>query len=392
MMIEKKNRTIVLPSMAWLLAMLASAAQAVPPISPLATPQYSFRVGSPSVLDSSVDASSVLFQQGLKARVLFDSNGFGLDDPADDVDALSGATMTEPPAFFILMFSVDEKSFGAARPDTLAIEADVPYNTWDQAWRGHQAGDMYMSCTVFNGGQDEPTRVIQASDVVPNNVLVTNNYDEGGVDFAARPVTSAEDVMVAGTTQDVVDATAYLSTNDFFFSVSQGSPSLPRLSTDASGADLFFYDATVGRVSLYATAAALGLAASDDIDAMIVVDADLDKQFGADDLVFFSLSPNSPSLATIPGVSPVAGAADIFLSHAGRGLSVLAPAGVLGLGDAADNVDALELDYCVGAMEYAARHGIRNPGGSGQYSPPPSATTIRPGNRGGNGKGNGSGN
>lgn len=364
---------------------LSSMVRGVPPIDGLETPRYSFALGSPSVVDATVDAASVLMRQGLNPRVLFSATDFGLGDPADDLDALSGATMTEAPAMFILMFSVDALSFGAATPDVLAIAEDVPFNAWDQAWRGHQAGDLFMSCTIFESDAGAPTPLVQTGEVIPNNVLITNNYDEGGVDFAAQPVARADESLLTGPPQDTVDAAAYLPTPDFFFSTTRASPSLATLAPNASGADVFFADAASGAVTRYATATALGLTAEDDLDALIVIDADLDRAFGGDDTVFFSLAPGSPSLATLPGVSAVGGAADVFLAHAGFGLSIIAPASVLGLGSAGDNIDALEIDFCDGALDYARLHGIRNPGGSDAYTLPPSSANITPGARGGDG-------
>ena len=88
--------------------------------------------------------------------------------------------------------------------------------------------------------------------------------------------------------------------------------------------------------------------------------------FDEGDKVQFSLAPNSPSLASIPGI-----AADVFIVTFDGSPTIFAPAGDLGLGDANDNVDAL--DYLPCALptnrDCALEHGIR-----GQPVPIPAVT------------------
>jgi|GEM_PF-998508 len=112
---------------------------------------------------------------------------------------------------------------------------------------------------------------------------------------------------------------------------------------------------------LYGTAADFGLVQADDIDALIVFDADEDGVFNGTDHVLFSLSPESPSLSTIPGASAVAAAADVFLITPSNPAPVLfATAANLGLGNEADNIDALDFTICDDVTACATAHGIRS--------------------------------
>lgn len=107
----------------------------------------------------------------------------------------------------------------------------------------------------------------------------------------------------------------------------------------------------------YASFVELGLVAEDDIDALVVLDEDMDGLFRGHDRVLFSLARGSPSLATIEGASPIGAAADVFVVEPGRAPRVFARGRVFGLGLPPDNIDALEL---IVEDETAAAHAIRN--------------------------------
>ncbi len=113
-------------------------------------------------------------------------------------------------------------------------------------------------------------------------------------------------------------------------------------------------------VLLYASRGELGLMQADDIDAMIVFDADEDGWFGGEDLVLFSLAPGSPSLSMIPGVSAEGAAADVFVVSPSSPPAVFASAEELGLGAPTDNIDALDLHIYVEKSRQAVQHGIRS--------------------------------
>ena len=98
-------------------------------------------------------------------------------------------------------------------------------------------------------------------------------------------------------------------------------------------ADIFW----VNMGGLFATRAALGLVAGDDIDALSVHQTGNPPVWEAGELIYFSLRPGSPSLAA-NGWSP----ADILAVFSGGVPFVWAPAGALGLLPT-DDINALQI-------------------------------------------------
>jgi hypothetical protein len=123
---------------------------------------------------------------------------------------------------------------------------------------------------------------------------------------------------------------------------------------DASGGDDFCEQLPPRRygVRLFASAGELGLVDADDIDGLTVFDFNANGRFDENDRVLFSLTPGSPSLRSgrIAGVSESGAGADVFLVAPGALPTVLASAGQLGLGAAADNIDALDVVIGVGMV------------------------------------------
>ena len=126
-----------------------------------------------------------------------------------------------------------------------------------------------------------------------------------------------------------------------------------------SGAHVFLHRA--GIISLFASFADLGLVQDDDIDALVVFDADLDGQFDESDHVLFSLTPwpDSPSLENIVGASAVGAAADVFLAAPGQAPRLFASAVNLGLGAMLDDIDGLEIVPCGDPLACATQSSIR---------------------------------
>lgn len=349
---------------AFLLSVVAgwgSAVWAVPPEDPLPAPTFSFSYASPTVESGSVTADGCLVLSPPDAIVGVEGAALGLGIEGDDLDALAADSIfLDDDEEFALLFSVDGATVGVVRPDPEMIEEGVPYNACHQARRGQQAGDQYMSIMLFTLGDGMETGVA-------NNVLVRNNYDEGGVDFAAQPPTSAHQ-MGFPLAQDEVDATARMSIERAFVSATAGSPSLSALAflDEPSGAHIISAILSEEQVSLFASYSDLGLQQEDDIDALIVFDTNSDGVFQGSDQVLFSLAPGSPSLTTIPGASEIAPAADVYLVAAGESPVLFASAASLGLGRPADNIDALELLVCDDYEDCAEDHGIRGGGGGGE--------------------------
>ncbi|MGH7179267.1 MAG: hypothetical protein ACREJC_17955, partial [Tepidisphaeraceae bacterium] len=94
-----------------------------------------------------------------------------------------------------------------------------------------------------------------------------------------------------------------------------------------------------GPPPVWATAAALGLVAADDIDALAVHDLGLAGTFDAADVVYVSLAPGSPSLvpgALFPGGASAGDVIQVFPAPAAIAIS----AATLGLAPT-DNLNAL---------------------------------------------------
>jgi len=344
---------------------LTAAGRASAPTDPLPPPVYSFDAASPKVVAALVRADSLLEFIAPDLVTVLTGAELGAGGASDDVDALSAANSNIVDLdVFAILFSIDRESRGAVPPDPALVAAGTPYNAMDQADRGHAAGDQFMTTLTFS--LDSGATALSSD---PNNLLVRNNFDEGGHDFVADPETSADDSVPPNrAAEDNVDATAlfYDRTSgqapaNVYFSLSSTSSSLASLSgaTPPSGANLFYNPApaAAGLTTMFAGYGDLGLVQADDVDAMTVIDRDADGVFGGSDVVLFSLAPGSPSLTTIVGASAVGAAADVFRVDAGGPSLVFAAAAQLGLGNAADNVDALDLSF--GAAARAASHGIR---------------------------------
>ena len=354
-------RSALLPVMCVLATTVALRAAA--PLAPLPAPDYSFDLLSCAVDGGLVEPGDVLFQEATELEVQLPASALGLLYEEDDLDALSGPNASvNPTESFILLFSVDLETIGVVGPDPDLIALNVPYNVMDQAALGQVAGDQFMSTQQFTqsgtvGGFD------------PNSVLARNQYDEGGTDFAGYPPASAyQSAWMDGF--DTVDATALLprvgaSIVSVYYSVTAASPSLDTLPTwgPPSGADIYFSEQpmTFEPPNLYAGHVELQLQEDDDLDALIVFDTNASNHFDGTDWVLFSLAPGSPSLATIPGASSVAPAADVFIAVPGQAPTLFAAAAEFGLGNAGDNINALDILPCDDVLDCLTRHGIRSP-------------------------------
>jgi hypothetical protein len=347
----------------WLLFVLAitPAVRGEAPIDPLPVPDYSFDLWSWAEGEGIVEARDVLYLDFPYPGTLLSGLMLQLCSPSDDLDALSpaNASVTDQDSF-ALLFSVSPGTLGAATSDPALIALNVPYNVMNQAALGQAGGDQFMSTRLFTLGGG-------SSGLILNNVLVRNNYDEGGTDFSAQPATPAHEP--AGEAEyDNVNATGRLERLDeevvnVYFSLANDSPSLETLPHWGlpSGADIYFNESppTYQPTDLYAPHDLLQLVEDDDIDALIVFDTNQNNWFDATDVVLFSLAPGSPSLATIPGASEQGAAADVFVVTPVEGPMVFAAAGELGLGDSQDDIDALDFVFCDDALFCAAQHGIR---------------------------------
>jgi len=347
---------LLLPAM-WVSVATSSAA---PPLDPLPIPIFSLDSESPSVQQGVVSSDDVLLSDDDVPVIGAYGIDFGLGLDGDDVDALSYNNAMSPMGEFVFLFSVDRATTGEVPPDFLLVELEVPYSATDQATRGQAAGDWCMSLELFT----RDGRLLRGGPTTTNNTLVVNNYDEGGTHFGVQPESSAKDTY--RVPQDNVDATARCpdemkgcDMQNAYFCVTAESPSLMTLPgyDDPSGSNIYFTpDLPFPEdPDLFAYYWQLGLQSGDDIDAMVVFDFDYNGLFSGMDLVLFSLAPGSPSLPD-PGA-----AADILAATHGQSFELFAPAWVLGLEGAEDNIDALDILPIGpdGTIEAAQRHGIR---------------------------------
>lgn len=344
-----------------------------PPLQPL-DGLYSFDATSPMVQAEIVPSDAILKFVDPDVVVVIQGGDLGLGQPGDDLDAMSpGIPAITPSESFSILFSVDRATVGTAEPDPSLVSQGVPYNVKDQARRGHAAGDQFISLDIFLLGGNIAGIQIQGSG--SNNSQVRNNFDEGGTSFGGDPKTSSG--STSSDPEDGVDGTsgtaaafvvAGVPDGGLYFSARKGSPSLADLSSGLppSGATVFFNRAPgdpTRPTEMFASFADLGLVQDDDINAIVVLDWDANGIFDGTDQVLFSLAGESPSLLTIPGASELAARADVFVvaadSPTPRVPRVLAPAAILGLGDSADNIDALDVLRCSDARTCVLAHGMR---------------------------------
>jgi len=345
-------------------AALATSALAAPPLNPLNCPLYNFDAQSPKVQAGLFRPDDLLQCAEPDPLVVFSGQDLGLGQPGDAINALSNATSSfSTSQSYALLFTVDRQTVGAAPPDEFLRSRGVPFNVADQAAKGHQAGDQYMSLDVFTFGSAIAGTIAGSGS---NNSEVRNNFNEGGVSFSSDPDKSASE---SGTgDQDNVDSTSGTAValsvaggdQAVYYSVRSDSPSLSTL-PQGSGASIYRIEVgTPGATpALFVSFVDLGLDQFDDIDAMVVVDQGVVGAFDSQDRVFFSLTPESPSLSSIPGRSSVGAAADAYVASSDGVLQVVAGAEVLGLGAASDNVVGLDLLPCVDGIACALDHGIR---------------------------------
>jgi hypothetical protein len=339
-------------------------AVAAPPLNPLPAPAYSFDLASPSTDPSTRKAGDILVLNGNQPVVALSGSTLGMVSANDDLDGLSSNVMLSPTTPFLLLFSVDRQSQGAAPPSHDLAALGIPFNAFDQAERGQAAADEYMATELFNAFGPSPMRGERST----NNSLVRANYDEGGTDFGAVPAVDSYGNAAKGI-QDNVDAISRLTHAtggaivNVYFTLTAASPSLVPLSggIPPSGATVFFNPDpnSLAPTGVYAFWYELGLTQADDVDALIVFDTNANGHFDGSDRMLFSLAPGSPSLTTILGTSSQGAAADVLLAFPGQPPVVYAPAAALGLGSPLDNIDALDLQPCMDWLACAEQYSIR---------------------------------
>lgn len=269
--------------------------------------------------------------------------GMGAGAANDEIDSISGDSGDSE---VTLCFSVDPFSDGSALPRIPSI------NVLHQANRNQAAGDAFIGTEAW----DVDAGLIPGASLgFFDNVLVTNQ-GRGWVDpvgFGLLPDVGPQDFLPLATPLDNVNGLAKLESFgggagpiELFFTLRNGSDSLNTLPGANGmldrGADIFYDDdiTNSGNERLFARGIDFGLNAGDDIDGLVVMDRNDNRVFDDGDLVFFSLSPNSPTLGAIN-----ASAADIFRATLG-GFNLFIDHAQLGL-LASDNLDAIHFDVLI---------------------------------------------
>ena len=210
----------------------------------------------------------------------------GADGDQDDIDAISFGSDLPPNGPLGVEFSVGPGARGA--PGTAV---DEQYN-----------------CPPASPGlspEAEPDEF--GSELDGTNVHLLDGNGPIGSCAVAFPLGFVEGATVRDDL-DALDANGVsaidpdddgVPDNTVYFSLDAASPSLAALG--ASPADVLL---TQGGATpqLYASAAALGLQAGDDLDALCLRESG-DGSFGAGDTLYFSLAPGSPTLAAL-GAAP----------------------------------------------------------------------------------------
>jgi hypothetical protein len=227
-----------------------------------------------------------------------------------EVDAISyGRNLPFEPLTFY--FSVDRGSIGVPG-SAVAGEAAV----------GDQAADIYVSTGAGTNFQFRDGNGFMANPATPG--------------APAPPLGLLEPVPLPGDNVDSLDLRNIGPI--IYWSVDPATAAGPY--GGASAADIFMAPTAPGYSAgpaMYAPAALLGLLAGDDIDAMVYFEDGLAGP-SPNDLILFSLTPASPSLALLG-----ANAADILSTSPNGVPGIFMPALQLGLVPGHDNLDALDV-------------------------------------------------
>jgi len=329
-----------------------ATAQPAHAVVPLDTPYFSIDRGSISV-SGTLRARDILDKPG--PMVVFSGANMGMASATlDELDDFSvNRNAVSPTQPFLILFSVDKASSGAAMPDPFLVANNRPFNVRDQASKRQAAGDIFMSTEVFTRlgpGFLEDGPIPHGSP--QNNTMVKNQGDTGGVDMDLEKEIPPEIPTAFIEPSDELDgisekdATSAFSwgvpaSPTFFYSLRNNSPSLATLPGTPSGANVYvdFNPSAPGGEVLYAGASILGLVSGvngDDIDGLVVFDNGDFVYNPSQDQIMFSLTRNSPTLIALQR-SP----ADVFMRTNGV-TTVLASAADLGLAFT-DNIDAIEI-------------------------------------------------
>ncbi len=172
-------------------ALICARADAEPQaINPIRLPDFTIDLDSPTLDDGVLLAGDVLNKPG--PLVVRPAATLRLFSPLDDLDAMSfSRSDVAPGQTLLLLFGVDRASIGLAPPDPGLVAQNRPYNVLDQAAKHQAAGDIFMTLTPFTLDGPLPFEGFGPG-TAANNTLVRNQGDTGGVDKDLKPEVSPE--------------------------------------------------------------------------------------------------------------------------------------------------------------------------------------------------------
>ncbi len=253
------------------------------------------------------EGDSVVPGAGPPPTTVLPASVFGLI-LGEELDGFSNGNDTICPAgngacFTIITWSVDRAAIGATPPVTTEVTGNGA------------AGDIFTFEVSGTGVVITPPSLM--SDATSNGLTIAaGGFGESNID--------------ALTTNRNPALALYFSVDPAAVPGASVRWAMPGL----SAADILLGPGPVPTV--YATAAALGLVAADNIDGVAINDAAPLGVLSPADVVYVSLAPGSPSLVTIPA-SP----GDIVQASPGAA-AVIYPAALMGMA-ATDNIDGLSM-------------------------------------------------
>lgn len=265
--------------------------------------------------------------------------GMGLGRAGDELIGLAPVVVDLAPgpglatSDFVICFSVDPFAVGISR---FRI---TQQHLFRQAQNNQEAGDAFLSTEALRRGVG--VLPPPASMGLNNNALAVNQSPFYPNDFALFPAADPGAFVLPDTPLDDVDASLNITDATppaVFFTLSGDSPSHPFLPGPDSGATIFF-DSEIqvgGTETIFAQPGQIGLDILDEIDGLIVLDDNLNGVFDGTDAVYFSLSPDSPTLLAL-GLQP----GDVLVFENGN-LALFAEGIIFGLAPG-DNMNALDM-------------------------------------------------
>lgn len=271
---------------------------------PLAPLDFSVDAASPLNIAMPGAAASILRKPG--PVILYPGPGLGLNSPLDDLDAFCYPRTGQgsPELLYLLVFSVDRFSVGAAPPDPALVATGRIFNVLDQADRNQAASDIFMSLDPYTRW-GRPFSV-SAADPVPGSPVPI--FEHGGNSWSQeeggpRNLDAEAEAPKSWGAADHGEVLPRLAP------IGCRSPKLNNTLAsnqgDTGGVD---QDLSPNKAPVQREPAPAG----DDLDTADFSPSTAVAQVRGGSGLFFTVSRNSPSLPTLPGPANFQSGADVF--------------------------------------------------------------------------------